>query len=95
MPGDKEIYKIIKSLNQKDLKYLTDNLKAAKNPKIEQGSYEVNLTVLNNPENPNKPFFILKDFELVREKIGKAYLKGKYPRNKERYSEWKNFIGKR
>ena len=79
VPGEKEIYNIIRQLPQNHLAELTNNLKQTYIPKPLTSYSEVELASIPNPSNPNESYMILRDFELVEKQLANIYLKEKYP----------------
>ena len=79
LPGQKDLYNIIKSLPQNDLKDLSNNLRPIQ---IQQGginSYEIDIIPVQNPNNTNELYWILDNFELIEKTIANEYLKNKFP----------------
>ena len=79
-PGQKEVYNIIRQLQQNQLIELNKNLKNQSYiPKALPNAYQIDITPIPNPTNPNEPYMILRDFELVEMQIAKIYLEKNYP----------------
>ena len=78
LPGQKDLYNIIKSLPNNDLIYLNNNLKQVQIPPTGNNSYEVLIIPVPNPNDPNELYYVLDNFELIEKQIANEYLKN-YP----------------
>ena len=78
-PGEKEIYNIIRQLPQNQFTEFINNLQPTYIPKALPSAYQIELTTIPNPNNPNEPYMILKDFVLFEKQLVNIFLKEKYP----------------
>ena len=78
LPGQKDLYNIMKTLPQNELNYLSNNLRQAQIPPA-NNSYEIETIPVPNPNNPNELYWVLDNFELIEKQIANEYLKNKYP----------------
>ena len=78
-PTHKDIYSIIKSLNQNDLNNLNNNLKKVDGQMGPRETYEIDIISIPNPYNADEPFMVYNNFDLVGGNIINELIKGKYP----------------
>ena len=78
-PSEKEVYNIIRQLPQNHLVALNNNLHQTDIPQPLPSAYQIELSSIPNPNNPNESYMILKDFELIEKQFAKTYLAEKYP----------------
>ena len=75
LEGEKQVFNILKSLSNDELKHLNNNLRPVH---VQPDSFEVELIPVPNPEKPNEIYSVLDNFALIEIDIANKYLKS-YP----------------